>query len=281
MPVGRRAGIFPGAHRWDGKPGSMRAFPSRTGGDIRSRFDSRDGRANVAGMNPRVIQRSPDVSDPSQLAARAAKNRQSVQAIMTGLLSEQTRVRFGSAKAIRLLAADQPECLYRFFDDFVRLLDHPNKILNWEASIVLSHLASVDVENKFKGIFGKFFRPISGPVMITAANIIGGAARIARAKPELAERIAREVLKVKQARYATPECRNVAIGHALNALGELSGLLADPQPLAAFARGQLKNPRPATRKKAEHLLKQLRRRQETSQPKRGVIRVRAREFSVA
>ena len=93
--------------------------------------------------------------------------------------------------------------------------------------------------------------------MITAANVIQGGARIARAKPQLADRIATEVLKVSRGRYQTAECRNIAIGHAILALGEILDLLAQPEPVIGFVRRQLRNKRPATRKKAEQFLKKL------------------------
>jgi hypothetical protein len=92
-------------------------------------------------------------------------------------------------------------------------------------------------------------------VMITAANIIQAGARIAQANWRLAERIAAEVLKVARARYRTPECRNIAIGHAILALGNILPLLPDPELVAQFVRKQTKNARPATRKKAQLFLK--------------------------
>jgi hypothetical protein len=120
---------------------------------------------------------------------------------------------------------------------------------------VLSQLARVDARDQFAAILEKYLSPIPGPVMITAANAIQGGARVARARPELADRIAVEILKVTRARYQTPQCRNVAIGHAIVALGDMLPLLRDPAPAVRFVRRQARNPLPATRKKAERFLK--------------------------
>ncbi len=180
-----------------------------------------------------------------------------LEPLIAGLGSPNARTRFGSAKKLRAIAAERPELLYPFFDVFVALLEIENKILQWEGSIVLSHLARVDAQNKFPRIFKKYFAPISGPIMISAANVISGSGRIARAQPALAERIATELLRVNKARYATPECRNVAIGHAITAFGEFYDLLRKPQRVLKFARSALRNPRPATAKKAARLLKKL------------------------
>ncbi len=172
-----------------------------------------------------------------------------------GLNEDKPRVRYGCAKAIRIMSEQRPDLLYPHFDFFVRLLDHENKILQWDAAFVLSHLAREDDGDKIAALLARYFSPIPGPVMITAANVIQGGARIAQAKPHLADRIAAEILKVATARYQTPECRDVAIGHAIQALGAILPLLRNPVPVAQFVRKQVRNRRPATRKKAEQFLK--------------------------
>ena len=154
-----------------------------------------------------------------------------------------------------MVSEQRPDRLYSHFDVFVGLLGHPNKIFQWEAASVLSHLARVDAKDKFARVFDKYFSPIPGPVMITAANVIQGGARIAQARPHMADRVAAELLKVAKGRYQTAECRNVAIGHAIVALGDIFPMLRRPTPVAAFVRKQTSNPRPATRKKAEQFLK--------------------------
>ena len=193
--------------------------------------------------------------NPVQLARNAIKDPRLIPAIADGLEADKPRIKYGCAKALRFISELRPDVLYPRFDFFVHLLDHENKILQWDAAFVLSHLARVDSEDRFTAILVRYFSPIPGPVMITAANVVQGGARIARAKLHLADRIAAEVLKVAAARYQTPECRNVAIGHAIVALGAILPLLCDPAPAMRFVRRQLKNSRPATRRKAEQFLK--------------------------
>jgi hypothetical protein len=193
--------------------------------------------------------------NPPMLARKAIENPGLFGEIADGLKADKARIKYGCAKALRLVSEQRPDLLYPHFDFFVRLLDHDNKILQWDAAFVLSHLARVDADDKLAAVFSRYFSPIPGPVMITAANVIQGGARIAQAKPHLADRIAAEVLKVGTARYQTPECRNVAIGHAILALGVILPLLSDPTPALQFVRKQARNHRPATRKKAEQFLK--------------------------
>jgi len=193
--------------------------------------------------------------NPAQLARKVIRNPRLFQEVAEGLKTDKPRVKYGCAKALRLISEQRPDLLYPHFDFFAGLLDHENKILQWDAAFVLSHLARVDDDDKFPAIFARYFSAIPGPGLITAATAIQGGARIAQAKPHLADRIAAEVLKVARARYRTPECRNVAIGHAIHALGDLLPLLRHPAPVIQFVRRQTRNPRPVTRKKAEHFLK--------------------------
>jgi hypothetical protein len=192
--------------------------------------------------------------NPQRLALKAIRQPRLLPAIIDGLKGDKARVKYGCAKALRLISEQRPDRLYPFFDIFVQLLDHENRILQWEASFVLSQLARADDDDKFSAVFDKYFAPIPGPVMITAANAAQGGARIARATPRLADRIAAEILKVGKARYQTAECPNVAIGHAIIALGDILPLLRHPEKAVAFVRRQIRNSRPATRKKAERFL---------------------------
>jgi hypothetical protein len=193
--------------------------------------------------------------NPQLLAQRAILNPSLLPQITKGLEADKPRVKYGCAKALRLLSQERPDVLYPHFGFFARLLDHENKILQWDAAFVLSQLARADAQDQFAAIFEKYFAPIAGPVMISAAQAIQGGARIAQAKPELADRVAAEILKVGRARYQTPECRNVAIGHAITALASILPLLNDPAPTMRFVRGQTRNSRPATRRKAEQFLR--------------------------
>ncbi len=204
---------------------------------------------------PVHIQRG--ATNPSHLARKAIRTPRLIPDLLEGLNADKARIKYGCAKALRILSELRPDLLYPQFDFFVRLLDHENKIFQWDAAFVLSHLARTDAEDRFAALFSKYFSPISGPVMITAANVIQGGARIAQAKPHWADRVAAEVLKVGNARYQTPECQNVAIGHAILALGKLMPLLHDRTRAVRFVRKQTRNPRPATRKKAEKFLKSL------------------------
>jgi hypothetical protein len=156
---------------------------------------------------------------------------------------------------LRDLSEQAPDLVYPHFDFFAGLLGSSNHILKWNATLTLANLAGVDREGRLDRIMDAYLAPISGPDMIDAANAIRGAASIALAKPQLAPRIAGRILAVERASYATEECRNVAIGHAIRALDLFFEAAGDRRGVLRFVSRQAGNPRPATRAKAQRFLR--------------------------
>lgn len=192
--------------------------------------------------------------DAETLAKRAQKDHALVPLLMKGLHEETTRVKYGCAKALRVLSDEEPQLLYSYFDEFVRLLENPNNIFRWEAIYVLSALAAVDKQNKIEGLLQEYVSPIHGPVMITACNLIKGLARIAKAKPLLAPAIAAAILRAEDGRYETAECYEIVVGTALRTFEKIYPLVPDGLPLIRFAEAHSGSLRPATRKSAEKFL---------------------------
>lgn len=113
----------------------------------------------------------------------------------------------------------------------------------------------MDTENRFEKAYDRHFALIPGPVLITAANVIGGAATIAVAKLELTEKSTGKILKVGKARYQTEECRNAALGQAIDSLNRFYSQINEKRPVIALLRRQLSNTRNSTRKKTEIFLR--------------------------
>ena len=190
-----------------------------------------------------------------KLAVEVVRRVELLQEAFDGLGADTARVKYGCLKLLRIISEIKPDILYPEIGRLIRLLDSENNILKWGAIITVGNLAVVDSEKKIDRILDRYLQPISGHVMITAANVIGGAGKIARAKPQLADRIAQAVLQVETANYQTEECRNVAIGHAIASFDLFFEHLKKPQPVIEFVKRQLNNRRNAVKKKAARFLK--------------------------
>ena len=196
-------------------------------------------------------------SDKEAVANKIAASTTAIAAIIDGLNGKSAEVRFGCEKVLRFLSQNHPAQVYPYFDRIAAFLTVDNKILRWGATLTLANLAVVDKEKKLITILEQYLKPISGPDMITAANIIRSAPKIARAYPHLTEMILQEILKVETAVYKTDECRNVAIGHALDACMEFNALMVDKRWVIQFATRQLQNKRKTVIARANKLLKKL------------------------
>ncbi len=198
-------------------------------------------------------------ADIDAIVERVTSKPKEIAELVEALKVEKRAFKFNYEKVLRGVSEKRPELVYQYFGVFADFFDSDNSFLKWGAIITIGNLAAVDKEKKFEAIFDKYYEPISGPAMITAANIIGSSAKIALAKPELTQRITREILKVEKAKYQrkgkpSPECRNVAIGQAIDSFDKFFEQIEDKKAVLVFVKKQLKNTRKPVTKKAERFI---------------------------
>jgi len=188
------------------------------------------------------------------------KNPKLIEVLISIIDSEKGSIKFGCEKIIRLVSEKKPELVYPYFDFFVKLLDSENNFLKWGAIITISNLSCVDSKNQFEKIFNKYYAPVTGPIMVTAANIVGNSWKIAQAKPNLMDRIVDKILKIEKAKYEykgelSPECNNVVCGHAIDSFEKFFEKANNQKKIMAFIKRQLNNTRPSVKKRAEKFMK--------------------------
>jgi hypothetical protein len=199
-------------------------------------------------------------ADASRIAGRVIGQPDLVPVLAAALEDRRARVKYGAEKVLRAVSERRPDLLEPYFDEFVRLLRADNCFIRWGAIRTTANLVAAGPDHRAQSVFRKFFAPITGPDMVTAATTIGAGATIARAKPAMADRVVKEILKVETAAYElhgepSPECRNVACGHAIDALDALCGECAPARQVVEFVRRQLGSTRPAVRRKAAAFMK--------------------------
>ena len=176
---------------------------------------------------------------------------------LVDLQSDSAEVKYCCAKNLIAIAREDPARLYPDIDTFVKLLDGRNNVLKWTAIIIIGNLARVDKEKKIDRLIGKLVGFLNAGKLITANNATMALAGIAAAKPQYQKQITMELLKVEHYDYDTMECRNIAMGKVIEAIGSYSSQLKDKKAVIEFALRQTKNTRNATKKKAEQLSKKL------------------------
>jgi len=192
-----------------------------------------------------------------KIADKVIEQPELLSEIIEGLNSHEAHIKYGCCKVLRIISEKEPALLYPKIDFFIDHLDSDNNFFKWNAILIVANLSFVDSKNRIEQIFDKYLLPISGPTLITAANTIRGAAKIALAKPKLTDKITQELLKVEKAEYQTTECRNVVLGHVINSFSEFFDQIENKRPVVELIRKQFKNTRSGTRKKAEKFLKKF------------------------
>ncbi|MEW6194845.1 MAG: hypothetical protein AB1521_06805 [Bacteroidota bacterium] len=196
-------------------------------------------------------------SNKELIAKQIINNPDLLPQIFEGIKNNKADIKYGCDKVLRIISEKMPLLLYPNIGYFISNLSSDNNLFKWSAVVIISNLSSVDTRNKIDKIIDKYLLPIQGSVLITAANVIKGAAKIAVSKPALADKISKALLGVAKSNYQTKECNNIAIGKTIETFEILYDLVDDKDSLIKFAEGQLNNSRNATKKKAIKFLKKM------------------------
>lgn len=194
-----------------------------------------------------------------ELVEETAKNKELVHELINGISSPKARIRFRSAKILRIISKRNPKILYPDWEFFAKLLDGDNSILKWNAMDILANLTIVDSSNKFDELFKKFYGFLYEGSLITAGHVVDNSGTIAMAKPELQEKITKELLKVEKLPMPTEECKNILIGKTIEAFNIFYDRINSKAEVVSFVKKQLDNTRRATKTKAEKFLRKLKR----------------------
>ena len=208
----------------------------------------------------KIIEQIKSKKDIDELVNQVIKNPKLIEVLISIIDSEKGSIKFGCEKIVRLVSERKPELIYPYFDFLVKLLDSENNFLKWGAIITISNLSSIDSKNQFEKIFNKYYAPVTGPIMITAANIVGNSWKIAQAKPKLIDRIVDKILKIEKAKYEykgelSSECNNVVCGHAIDSFEKFFEKVNNQKKIMAFVKRQLNSTRPSVKKRAEKFMK--------------------------
>jgi hypothetical protein len=209
-----------------------------------------------------VIQRVKQKEDPQKIIKSILAEPALLDELVDTILHDQSSLKYRCEKIVRIISETRPELTYPYFDRFVGLLDCPNSFLRWGSIIIIANLSPADSQNKFDAIFDRYYALIKGKDMVAATNVLGNSWKIALAKPRLASLIAEKMLTVQKANYEhkgkySPECRNVAIGNAIDSFAKFYDKIENKKPIVNFVKRQQKNSRLQVVKKARKFLKQF------------------------
>lgn len=207
-----------------------------------------------------LINRLKTKPDLSLLVAEAMEDITVLSSLLEIVLAETSSVKYASSKIIRMISEQKPELIYPHFEDICRWLHHRNSFIKWDGILALSNLAAVDHEDRFSAACQDYLALIYDPQMITAANAVANAWKIALAKPEKEGDITRRLLEVPKVTYIykgepSPECNCIVCGQVLECFEHYFDFSASQAEMISFAQAQLVSRREAVAKSAAKLLR--------------------------
>ena len=206
--------------------------------------------------------------DAENIADRIMEGEISLESVLDGISNKLPRVQFGCSKSLLLLSGKNPAALYKKIDRVIELLSNENQILKWNAIAMLGNMAAVDRKCRIEGLLPMFYGFLSSGELIAANHAMDALGKIGRTFPEERKQIALHLCGVERESFDTDECRNIAIGKAIQALEMFADFINPAKSLIEFARRQTGNRRPATAKKAKALLGKLENPKSKSQKSR-------------
>ena len=178
--------------------------------------------------------------------------------ILKGVSSSKAAIRYGCAKVLMDLSDENPEKLYPHMDFFINLLDSKYRILTWNAMAIIANLTEVDTEKKFDAIFDRYFSLLNNEYMVTVANLVSNAGRIATKKPHLTQRITDALLKVETipiTQHLTEECKNIITEKTIKSFDLFFDQIKNKDDITSFVKRQISNTRKSVRLESEKFLK--------------------------
>jgi len=201
-----------------------------------------------------IIDQKADHTD--EVALKVVENPELLHIILEGLSAEIPRVKFRSAKILRIISEEDPDLLYPKIDVFLELLDTDNSIILWNDLDIIANLTSVDDVHRFDEVYEKYYHFLEDASMVTAAHVVDNSAKIALNRPDLQDKITEKLLKV----YETPlgtECRDILSGKVLLAFTKYFDVIKNKDEVISFAEKQRDSKRNSTKVKAEKFLKKF------------------------
>ena len=188
------------------------------------------------------------------LAEKAIKEEKHLAELLHGILSKQDETRYTSFKALMSISEEHPELLYPHWNRFTALIDCENAYSKYIASYLIASLTAIDRDDRFEGIFDKYYSLLNDKSVIPAAHVAANSGRIARAKPDLEAKITDKLLGIDKT-HRKPYHRELMKSYAIEAFSEYFEQAKDKKRIVEFVKKQLESKSPRTRRKAKEFLK--------------------------
>ena len=193
-----------------------------------------------------------------ELVRKVESNFDLLPEVLNGVSSPKAAIRYGCGSVLTALSETYPEKLYPYMYSFIEMLNSNYRILAWNALAIIANLVRVDKDHKFDSLFDRYYSFLNDEYMVTVANVVDNSAKIALAKPYLAQKITDKLLKTAEISvtpHLTEECKKVIAEKTIKIFGLLFDKIEDKGKVISFVKLHLGSSRKTLRIEAERFLK--------------------------
>ena len=195
-----------------------------------------------------ATEKYPNLDEAARLALADAGLR---SALRDGLVSRNEVFRYNCFKVLLRVAEEQPSALHPDWGAFAALLDSDNAFHRSIGVQLIAALACADEERRFDPVFDRYFALLNDEKIMVARHLAQSAGRIAKARPDLRERITDILLGVDETHH---KHKDLIKSDVIQAFAEYVGEYPDKGRTLAFVEAQLDSASPRTRKAAKGFL---------------------------
>ena len=148
----------------------------------------------------------------------------------------------------------KPELFYKYWDDFVILLNHSNSYHRDFGLILIAKLAKCDEDNKVDKIINDYLELLKDEKFMTAECCLKNSFIIATLKENLLEKIVIILLNLEVKNHYSEKQAALMMGFIIEGLNQIFDKYAEKKSLLDFVRRHLESISPKTRKIARKFL---------------------------
>jgi len=185
-----------------------------------------------------------------------------IKDLLDSIRDDKSSGKYLSEKAIRRISETRPELLLPHLDRMLELAQVGNTFIRCGIIISLSNIipraTAVAALSASKG----YLELMASDSLLIAGSASRNAWKVARAWPGLEPCITKSLLSIPSRTFIhnaepSPECKNIMVGHALEAFSEFFEASSDKKGIMDFIEKAKANERPSVARRANMLHKRL------------------------
>lgn len=204
------------------------------------------------GLISEISDKNVDVDKFAEIVINEEPIRQEI--INQMLNNEHIMVYYHSYNILAKASELKPELFYRYWDDFVSLLNHENSYHRDFGLTLIANLTKVDTENKFAHVSEDYFKHINDGKFMTARHCIHNTAKILANKHELKEDILNILLNIDELCNFSEKQKALIKSDVIEVFDEFYEEITNKEMINKFVKVELNSVSPKTKKRAREFI---------------------------